>query len=72
MRSKILSTLIFASCVLYSDRTYYGLCALTKDIGRCRRLSLALQCSSSYQGQQGDVSQSLRGNYKPLCEGDKI
>ena len=31
-----------------------------KDIGQ--RLSLELQCG--YQGQQGDVSQSVRGNYK--------
>ena len=30
-----------------------------KDIGR--RLPLQLQCS--YQGQQGDFSQSVRGNY---------
>ena len=36
-------------------------CVLTKDIGR--RLPLELQCSL-YQGQQGDVSQSVRGNYK--------
>ena len=31
-----------------------------KDIGR--RLPLHLHCS--YQGQQGDVSRSVRGNYK--------
>ena len=35
-------------------------CVLIKDIGR--RLPLQLQCS--YQGQQGDVNQSVRGNYK--------
>ena len=35
-------------------------CVLIKDIGR--RLPLQLQCS--YQGQQGDVRQSVRGNYK--------
>ena len=34
MRSKILSKLIFASCVRYSDRAFYGLCVLIKDIGR--------------------------------------
>ena len=34
--------------------------SLFKDIGR--RLPLKLQCS--YQGQQGDVRQSVRGNYK--------
>ena len=50
VRSKILSKLIFASCVWHSDRAYYGLCVLIKDIGR--RLPLQLQCS--YQGQQGD------------------
>ena len=70
VRSKILSKLIFASCVWYSDRTYYGLCVRIKYIGR--RLPLELQCS--YQGQQGDVSQSVRGNYKflkPVFEGTK-
>ena len=60
VRSKILSKLIFAICVWYSDRAHYGLCALIKDVGR--RLPLQLQCS--YQGQPGDVSQSVRGNYK--------
>ena len=60
MRSKILSKLIFASCVWYSDRAYHGLSVLIKDIGR--RLRLQLQCS--YQGQQGDLRQSVRGNYK--------
>ena len=57
---KIVSKLIFASCVLYSDRACYGLCVLIKDIGQ--RPCLHLQCS--YQGQQGGVSQSVRGNYK--------
>ena len=60
VRSNILSNLIFASCVWYSDRAYYGLCVLNKDRGR--RLPLQLQCS--YHGQQGDVRQSVRGNYK--------
>ena len=63
-------------CVtMYSDRAYYGLCVLIKDIGR--RLPLQPQCS--YQGQQGDVRQSVRGNdfgltpsqLKPVF-GDKI
>ena len=60
VRSKISSKLIFASCVWYSDRAHYGLCVLIKDISR--RLPLQLQCS--YQGQQDDFSQSVRGNYK--------
>ena len=60
MISKILSKLIFASCVWYSDRAYDGLCILIKDIGR--RLPLQLQCG--YQRQQGDVGQSVRENYK--------
>ena len=48
-------------CVIpYSDRAYYELCVLIKDIGR--RLPLQLQCR--YQGQQGDVSQSVREKYK--------
>ena len=67
--SKILSKLIFASCVWYSIRAYYGLCVLIKDIGR--RLPLQLKCS--YQGQQGDGSQSVRGNYKPrFCGGQNL
>ena len=60
VRSKMSSKLIFASCVWYSDRAHYELCVLIKDIGR--RLPLQLQCS--YQGQQDDFSQSVRGNYK--------
>ena len=60
VRSKISSKLIFASCVWYSDRPHYELCVLIMEIGR--RLPLQLQCS--YQGQQGDFSQSVRGNYK--------
>ena len=46
-------------CVILRSRVY-GLCVLIKDIGR--QLPLQLQCS--YQGPQGDVSQSVRGNYK--------
>ena len=61
VRSNILSILTFASCVRYSDRAYYGLCVLIKNTGR--RLPLELQLCS-YQGQQGDVSQSVRGNHK--------
>ena len=61
VRSNILSKLILASCVWYSDRAYYWVCVLLKDMGR--RLPLRLQYSL-YQGQQGDVSQSVRGNYK--------
>ena len=62
MRSKIWSKLIFASCVWHSDRAYYWVRVLIKqDIGR--RFPLQLQCSL-YQGQQGDVSQSVRGNCK--------
>ena len=60
MRSNILSKLIFASCVWYSDCAYYGLFFLIKEIGR--RLPLQLQCS--YQGQQGVVRQPVRGSYK--------
>ena len=63
----MLSKLIFASCVRYSDRAYYGLCVPIKGIGR--RLPLELQCS--YQGQQGDVSQSVRGNYKTRFRGGR-
>ena len=53
----------------YSDRAYFGLCVLIKDIGQ--RLPLELQCS--YQGQQGDVSQAVRGNYKTrFCGGHNL
>ena len=58
---KISSKLIFASCVWYSDRAYYWVCVLIKDIGR--RFPFELQCSL-YQRQQSDVNQSVRGNYK--------
>ena len=45
------------------------MCVLIKDIGR--RLPLELPCS--YQGQQGDVSQSVRGNYKTrFCGGHNL
>ena len=54
--------LIFGSCVCYSYRAYYWVCVLVKNIGR--RLSLEPQCSLLYQGQQGDVHQSVRGNDK--------
>ena len=47
-------------CVILRSRAYYGLCVLIKDRGR--RLPLKLQCR--YHGQQGDVKQSLRRNYK--------
>ena len=52
---------MFGSCVWYSDRANDGWCVLIKDIGRRPPLQLQ-QCS--YQGQQGDVKQSVRGNYK--------
>ena len=47
-----------------------GLCVLMKDLGRRLNLQLLIQCS--YQEQQGDVSQSVRENIKPVSEGDKI
>ena len=62
-----LSKLFIASWVWYSDRAYYGLCVLIQDIGR--RFPLQPQCS--YQGQQGDIRQSVRGNNKLVFEADK-
>ena len=56
-------------CVILRSRVLRVVCPHYKDVGR--RLPLGLQCSL-YQGQQGDVSQSVRGNYKPVVEGDKI
>ena len=47
-------------CVILRSRVLRGVCP-HKDVGR--RLPLELQCSL-YQGQQGDVNQSVRGNYK--------
>ena len=45
------------------------MCVLIKDV--CQRLPLELQCSL-YQGQQVDVNQSVRGNYKTgFCGGTK-
>ena len=70
MRSKISSKLIFASCVWYSDRAYYWVCVLIKDIGR--RLPLELQCSL-YQGQHRVMLVSLCAEtINPVFEGDKI
>ena len=54
-------------CVWYSDRAYYGLCVLIKDMGR--RLPLQLQCS--YQGQQGNVCQSVLRNHKTRFWGEQ-
>ena len=66
MRSKISSKLVFASCfvllcVILQSRVLL-LCALIEDVGR--RTPLELQQCSLYQGQPGDVNQSVRGNYK--------
>ena len=44
------------------------MCVLIKDIGR--RFPLELQCS--YQGQQGDVSQSVRGNCNTRLGGQNL
>ena len=41
------------------------MCVLVKGIGR--RVHLQLQCS--YQGQQGDVRQFVRGNYQTRFRG---
>ena len=53
-------------CVILRSRVLWVVCPLIKDIYIYiyigRRLPLQLQCS--YQGQQGDFSQSVRGNYK--------
>ena len=65
----IVETHLCKLCVIpYSYRAYYGLCVLMMDVGRWQ--PMPLQCS--YQGQEGNVSQSVRGNYKPVFEGDKI
>ena len=62
-------THIFKLCVIQRSRVL--LCVLIKDIGR--RLPSELQQCSLYQGQQGDVSQSVRAEtIKRVFEGDKI
>ena len=48
-------------CVILRSRVLLGCVSSLRNIGR--RLPLELQCSL-HQGQQGDVSQSVRGNYK--------
>ena len=47
-------------CAILRSRVLPVVCPHVKDIGR----RLPLQLHRSYQGQQGDVSQSVRGNYK--------
>ena len=60
MRSKISSkTHLCKLRVILPSRVLLGV--LSKDIGR--RLPLELQCSLN-QVQQGEVDQSVRGNYK--------
>ena len=68
VRSEISPKLIFCKLCDTPIARITG-CVLMKDIGP--RLPLELQ--SSYQGQQGDVNQSVRGNYKTfVLEGDAI
>ena len=55
-------THLFKLCVILRWRVLRVVCPHQECIGR--RLPLELQCSL-YQGQQGDVSQSVRGNYNP-------
>ena len=45
-------------CVILRSRVLRVVCPIG------RRLPLQLQQQCSYQGQQSDVSQSVRGNYK--------
>ena len=53
-------------CVIPRSRPLLGVYILFKDLGR--RLPLELQCSL-YQGQQGDIDQSVRGNYETRFRG---
>ena len=55
VRSKILSILIFATCVILRSRISLGVC-LCQRYRLGRRLPVELQCSL-HQGQQGDVNQ---------------
>ena len=56
-------------CVIFRSRVLRVLCVLVKDI--VRRLPLQLQQCSLYQDQQGDVIQSVRGNYKTRSWGEQ-
>ena len=65
VRSKILSKLICCKLYVILRSRVLGVDNIVCPIRR--RLPLELQtavCRTSYQGQQGDVSQSVRGNYK--------
>ena len=54
-------------CVILRSRVLRLVASST--IYRGRRLPLQLQCS--YQGQEGDVRQSVRGNYKTRFRGEQ-
>ena len=74
VRSKILSKLIVASCVWYSDRAYYGECVLIKDIGRrlpLKQLYTTAVREWSYSvSPKEDVPPSLdiQRWWNPFCE----
>ena len=61
------SKLIFASCVFYSDRAYYCVYVLIKDIGR--RLPLELACTRVIRAMLINLCTET---IKPVFEGDKI
>ena len=56
--------------VWYSDRAYYGVFVLNRDIVR-RRDPLELQCSF-HQGQQGDATQPVRGRFNAYIIAEAI
>ena len=61
------SKLIFASCVFYSDRAYYCVYVLIKDIGR--RLPLELACTRVIRVMLIDLSTETP---KAVFDGAKI
>ena len=69
VRSNILSKLIFASCVWYSDRAHYGLYVLIKYTAR--RLPLQLQCVA-IRVNRVMIIRVCAEAMKPVFEGDKI
>ena len=63
----IIKIKIHSSCKIEDFiESHYWVCGLIKDTDR--RLPYKLRCRK-YQGQQGDVSQSVRGNYKTRFRG---
>ena len=67
-KSKILSEIFFARCMILRSHVLLGVCPYWRYRSSATPLGTT-QCSL-YQGQQGDVSQSVRGNCKKWFWGE--